>query len=313
MLNRPTTILVPLDGSPLAEGVLAYLHPLATPEMTELALVQVIEIWRYAFGADAYSMPYLITAAQSSAEAYLAQQREQLERLGYRVTTHVATGEAAHSILDLAQTTLADFIAMSTHGRSGFVGWALGSVAERVLQEATVPVFLVRANMPAQQPLQHILVPLDGSTLAEQALPRACALAQRTGATITLLQAIQSLGEEQGEIVFANAAVEATFAQWRADAEHYLQRVAAQLQSVGVAAAYKVIIGDPVPTILGVVADEQANLIVMTSHGRTGFQRWFYGSVANKVLHGAQCPLLFVRTSQIHADAYLGFLAATTS
>ncbi|MDQ3250657.1 MAG: universal stress protein, partial [Chloroflexota bacterium] len=202
MLNRPTTILVPLDGSPLAEGVLAYLHPLATPEMTELALVQVIEIWRYAFGADAYSMPYLITAAQSSAEEYLAQQRERLERLGYRVTTHVATGEAAHSILDLAQTTLADFIAMSTHGRSGFVGWALGSVAERVLQEATVPVFLVRANMPAQQPLQHILVPLDGSTLAEQALPKAQALAQRTGATVTLLQAIQSLGEEQGEIVF---------------------------------------------------------------------------------------------------------------
>jgi nucleotide-binding universal stress UspA family protein len=156
------------------------------------------------------------------------------------------------------------------------------------------------------------LAPLDGSRFAEQALTKAEALAKETGANITLLRVIQSLDEGSRKILFASeAAVEATLASWRAAAEHYLQQVATQLQTSGLTTGCKVIFGDPAPTILQVTADEHADLIVMTTHGRTGLKRWFYGSVASKVLQGAQCPLLLVRNSPRHADAHVGFVATS--
>ncbi len=290
-------IVIPLDGSALGERVLAHLPLLASPAETDLVLVSVVESWRYATAGGDFAIPSLIADVRSGAEAYIEQQRAHLQSVGYRVGAHIVDGDAAQTILATATEAGADLIAMSTHGHSGFVRWALGSVAERVIHETTLPVFLVRATtaVPSGK-IQSIVVPLDGSANAEQALPAAQSLAQATGAHVLLLQVIQSMDEGSRKMLFADEAMaETTFAQWRTTAEHYLAQIAAQWQNAGVTTEYRVLFGDPDQTILQVVADETVDLIVMTTHGRTGIKRWFYGSVANKVLRGVSCPLLLVR------------------
>jgi nucleotide-binding universal stress UspA family protein len=298
MSIRYNKLLVPLDGSPLAEHVLQHLAWVATPAATELILVSALETWRYAMAGTEFAWSDILTSLRSGAEEYLTAQRQQLQQAGYRVTTHVVEGDAAQVILDLAETSGADGIAMSTHGRSGFARWTLGSVAERVLHGAHIPVLLVRATTEAHShKLQTILLPLDGSAVAEQALPEAQALAHQNDAKILLLQVIQKLDEGSQHLFFKDeAAAKATFAEWRAQAETYLAGVAQRLEAAGVASSYRVIIDSPARAICTLTKDNGVDLVVMGTHGRTGVRRWVYGSVASQVLHGASCPLLLVHT-----------------
>ncbi len=289
-------ILIPLDGSPLAECILAHLPCLARPEQTELVLVSVVETERYRLS--------LMAPLRAHTETYINQQCEKLQRLGYRVHAQIVDGDAAQAILNTATAVEADLIAMTTHGHAGFVRWALGSVAERVIQEADLPIFLVREAMnPVPHKIRHILVPLDGSPLAKQVLPAAQALAQATGAKILLLHVIQELDAGNRQILFASEEeATATFAAWRADAELELTQITGALQAAGIATEHQIIFGTPVPIILQTIVDQTIDLIVMTTHGYTGFKRWFYGSVANKVLRGANCPLLLVRNQPSGED-----------
>ena len=305
MTTRYSKIVVPLDGSPFAEHILSHLPRLATPANTEMVLIQVLEAWRYALGSTDFSMPSLLTQLQESAATYLDQLRQPLEGQGYTVSTQVVMGEAAQSILDAAETEAADLIAMTTHGRAGFVRWALGSVAERVLQRSVCPVLLVREPISAADgSLQQILTPLDGSAFAEQALPDAQVLAQANGASLLLIQALQQPSAGNQRLLFdSEADANALFARWRAAAEAYLMGIAANLKAKGIACTYRVVWGDPDQAILDTIEDEKIDLIVMTTHGRTGMQRWFYGSVANRVMRGASCPLLLVRNLRQQEDA----------
>jgi nucleotide-binding universal stress UspA family protein len=291
-------ILVPLDGSAFAERVLAVLPRIATPAATELVLVNVIEPVRYAFGAIDFTTPRLVTYIRTSAQAYIEQQADRLRNAGYQVKTYILDGDVAQCILDRARAVNSDLIAMTTHGRSGFVRWALGSVAERVVQGATVPVLLVGETQDgAGAGLRHILVPLDGSTLAEQALPLAQTLASATGAHLLLLQVVQAPDEGSKRILWGSVAeADAVLARWCADAEHYLRQRANELQETGVTAEVRAVLGNPDKVIHNLVADEAIDLIVMSTHGRSGLSRWYYGSVANKVMRSVGCPLLLVRS-----------------
>lgn len=293
-------VIVPLDGSALAESVLAHLPTLITPASTELILVNVIEAWRYSLSAGDFAATNLVDFVQAGAEAYLASQCERLQKLGYRVTTHILDIDAAQGILDTAKASQADLIAMTTHGRSGFVRWALGSVAERVLHDATVPVFLARATTTLPEgKIQQILVPLDGSGLAEAALPVAKALAQRTGAAIRLVQAIQPVAIDDQQILLTSGVIaQNMFEEWHASAAQYLHSMELELHASGIPASYQVIFGDPDKVICNAVDEERIDLIVMCTHGRSGLSRWVYGSVTNKVLHSANCPLLLIRSQQ---------------
>lgn len=291
-------LLLPLDGSPLAEHVLQHLAWLAAPAATELVLVNAIETWRYAMAGSEFAWSDILSSIRAGGEEYIGVQRQQLQQAGYRVTTHVVEGDAAQVILDLAQTSGADCIAMGTHGRSGFVRWTLGSVAERVIHGARIPVFLVRETTePRQHKLQTILLPLDGSAVAEQALPEALALAKANDAHLLLLQVIQKLDEGNQHLFFKDeAAAKATFAEWRAQAETYLAEVTLRVEAAGVASNYRVVVDNPDRAICALTKGNGVDLIVMGTHGRTGVRRWVYGSVANKVLRGAGCPLLLVHT-----------------
>ncbi len=296
MIGLYHKILVPLDGSTLAEQVLPHLQRLATPTDTTFVLVNVINSANYVATHSRYLPPDYFTRLRASAEAYLAEQGRPLEEAGFRVETYVGDGDAAGTILQLAATVQADLIAMTTHGRSGFVRWALGSVAERIISETALPIFLVRETTarPSNK-LHRILVPLDGSALAEQALPTAGALAKATSAELLLLQVIQPLDDRNQEILFKDAAeAQTAFAEWRTNAEAYLHGKGQSFQDEGVTCLSKAELGDVAPTIIDTATNERIDLLVMSTHGRSGLGRWVYGSVANKVLRGVTCPLLLI-------------------
>jgi nucleotide-binding universal stress UspA family protein len=297
-------ILVPLDCSPLAERALAHVQRFSAPGKTEVVLVSAIEPWRYYSGATDIALPAMLASIRATVEEYLVSQSAQLRSAGYATSTYLVDGDAAGTILELAQEVQADLIAMSTHGRSGVVRWALGSVAERVIQGSTVPILLVRQLTPllVAQPMR-ILVPLDGSRLAEQALPHAQAIAGHTGATLLLLYVLQSFDEESLRLLFDNnqSAVEA-FAHWQEDAGAYLRTVAKQLRAHEIRVDMEVSCGEADKVICEVASQEDIGLIVMSTHGRSGLSRWVYGSVANKVLRGVECPLILIRGTPTQED-----------
>jgi nucleotide-binding universal stress UspA family protein len=194
-------------------------------------------------------------------------------------------------------------IALATHGYSGFRRWALGSVTERVISTASVPVFVRRAREDDSPPdyveqFQRILVPLDGSDFSREALPLAIDLARRAGASLHLMQAIESV-EDQPALVRATLSIPTLqTAENRAHerAELFLTEVATEVRQQGVTTVTtNVRRGYPWDRIVEESAEQQADVIVMATHGHSGLLRWALGSVADKVLRSTDTPLLLVR------------------
>lgn len=290
-------IVVPLDGSPLAELTFAHLQRLSLPNQTELHLVGVLETWRYAMSTPDLALAELYTYLRKDLQLYLEQKRQELQQAGYCVQVHQHEGDAALAIIGVAKEVGAQLIAMTTHGRSGLRRWTLGSVAERVLHETALPVLLVREETVAKGPVKRLLVPLDGSPLAEQALPPAAELAKETGAVIVLLQVIQTLDPTNQRILFqSKAEAESALKSWILEGQTYLEGIEQRLLQQGIRAETLVRTGDPDRMICATVVDAGTDMVVMGTHGRTGFRRWVYGSVANKVLRGISCPLLLIRS-----------------
>ena len=142
-------ILVPLDGSDMAEAVLPHVEMLARANGCEVVLLRVALNPAYQFAmTDPAMLGVIVNDMQAEAEKYLQRVTGQLKERGLTVTSEMAEGDTATCILKIAEQKGADLIAMSTHGRSGVARWLIGSVADRVMRTAKVPVLLVR---PAQQ------------------------------------------------------------------------------------------------------------------------------------------------------------------
>lgn len=292
-------IIVPLDGSEVAENVLPYVHTLTLPGETELYLIRNIELSAYAFGAESPTMmTELLDSISADAQTYLARHKDELQARGYCVTTRLTRGDTASSILQLATEQHAELIAMTTHGRTGVGRATLGSVADRVLRSADVPVLLVRdaAGASPGETLRQILVPLDGSDLSEQALPLARLLARELDSRILLLRSVESLDDVHLARLFEDRLDEHDVpSDWYNEAQVYLNQMQKNLQFANIPSEIRVVIGQPAQAILDAAAAEPCDLIVMSTHGRSGLSRWVYGSVTSKVLHETTCPLLIVR------------------
>jgi nucleotide-binding universal stress UspA family protein len=196
-------------------------------------------------------------------------------------------------------------IIMATHGRSGITRWWMGSVAEKVISEATAPVLLVRSKRPSTTRAtdklnftHKILAPLDGSDIGEAALPYAETIATNSRASVSLLQVISPPGTVEANLL--GGPDWRKFVKAMHDAgENYLKSVAERLSGRGVKVTYEVATGDPADKIVEYAEDKGINLIAMSTHGRTGVARWVLGSVADKVLHGARIPILLVRSPKM--------------
>lgn len=304
------TILVPLDGSALAEQVLPYAQYLATTLAAQIQLLRVVS------DADKEALlayedvllargrgPTLALQTRerrawqrltTHAEAYLAAQAAQLSAAGLSVKAEVCTGYPAETIVQIAAARPSDLIALATHGYGGMTRWMLGSVADKVVQAATVPVLMVRDAAPAAYRLQRLLVPLDGSALARQALPCAIDLAKRCRADIVLLEVVPPTIEAYPYMPLPAGVRELLHRQ----ALQEVQTVADDLQQHGIAAMPLVATGYPAEVITETAAQQHADMIVMATHGYSGIKRWALGSVADKVAHTATTPLVLVHAQR---------------
>jgi nucleotide-binding universal stress UspA family protein len=298
-----TKILVPLDGSTLAEQAVSCATMLARGLPAELILFRAVSIpsdIKEVLDLAELSSEAPITPLVTEATGYLEQVAEQIRRTGLSVNTVVYCGPAADAILDYVVQTGVQQIVMATHGYSGVSRWVHGSVAERVLQSASVPVLLVRAGEHATsasfKPLscRRILVPLDGSAVAEQVLPTATAVAKALGAAVILFRipAVLTSMSLAGEGYLPLDSLIQTANQ---DAQHYLDRVAATIKAQGVQVSTALQIGGVANAIIDYAERCQIDLIAMCTHGRTGLARWALGSVADRVLRAGRIPLLLVR------------------
>ena len=296
-------ILVALDGSPLAEQALPCAAALGQGLPAELVLFRAVSI--------SSDVEEVLDRAQVEAEAladqleaqasdYLRWMAASLRESGLQVSHVVQHGPAAESIVDYAANMEIDGIVMATHGYTGLKRWTHGSVAERVLQLADAPVLMVRAReeAPAGPPepicCDRVLVPLDGSKMAEQVLPPLIPLARALGCGLILFQVpvVHVWGWSTGEWYMPIQGIMDTA---MADAESYLEGVAQRLKEEGVEASTAVEIGAVSECIVDYAAANRVDLIAMCTHGRTGLARWTLGSVADRVLRGADVPILLVR------------------
>jgi len=190
-------------------------------------------------------------------------------------------------------------VVMATHGRGALSRFWLGSVTDRLVRRATAPVLLVRPqqgtpDLTHEQMIHHILVPLDGSALAEQALAHAVALGTSMDAEYTLLQAIEPVAGEYGVELYAAEPGEPAFTHLRTAAQTYLEHVAARLRAESLRVRTVVVVGPPARAILE-YAHSQVDLIAMATHGHSGIANLLVGGVADKVLRGASVPVLVYR------------------
>ena len=300
------TIMVPLDGSPLAETALPAAVALAHATGRGLLLLGVA-VPPARLGGLGWPPAALITPVPwwplelADYEGYLAGVAARLQPRGLPVEILLRQGDPTTEILaEVADYPALHTIAMATHGRSGVARTVLGSVAERVLQAAAVPVLLVRGGSPpaaATPPAyQRILVPLDGSPFAAQALDTATDLAGRTGATLLLLAVLPPLQT----LSFAEAGLrpywsEAARIAAADSATLALTTTAVRLESQGLAVRTLLRHGSPAAEIVRCATDEAADLIVLATHGRSGLPRLWLGSVALGVIRSAAQPVLAVR------------------
>ncbi|MGQ9572228.1 MAG: universal stress protein [Dehalococcoidia bacterium] len=227
-------ILVPLDGSELAESILGYVVEIGRRSGASVLLLAAAHqetAWGEEVPADHIGRQVAL------AQDYLEMKRKELEAKGLQVAAEVVRKPAAEAILDRADADHVDLIAMSTHGRSGVTRWVFGSVADKVLHDTHRPLLLIRPPQEAEAgeqppPIRRILVPLDGSSVAESVLPSVEALAKPLKASLILFQAVTPMTPISPATVVPPQLprVAEAVEELHTEAEQYLSRIAKELE-----------------------------------------------------------------------------------
>jgi nucleotide-binding universal stress UspA family protein len=302
------SILVPLDGSPLAERALPVAAGLAESSGAVLHIV-VVHKWLSSWTpTDPFTMDLDALEARARGEkvgyaegiaAALIRSRQ------IRARPVVLDGFASDQIARYARSARADLVVMTTHGRGGFNRYWFGSVADHLIKRLTVPMLLCRTATGTIQapelPFTRVLVALDGSVRAETALAAAEDLSRAAGPSrldLTMVLDpphifVSSVGLDAPELQIGTAE------ELRRHAQAYLEALAAQVNERGGARAESAVIEAPqvAEGLLAAAAEHKADLIAVATRGRGGAGRLVMGSVADKVLRGAEVPVLLTHPS----------------
>jgi nucleotide-binding universal stress UspA family protein len=305
------TIMVPLDGSSFGEYALPLALGIARCAGARVELVHVCTpLGPNVFGA-ALDAPVLgetrLSQMRERARAYISHLATCLsERWEIAITTAVLEGPAADTLYDHACASGADLAVMTTHGYGPLGRAWMGSVADTLVRRLPMPLLLARPHAETldllesvhERPFAHVVIPLDGSALAEEAIAPALALGQLMAAEYTLLEAIEApvLGyAPAAQVVGLDERVPE---QWRAEALARLERLAGRMRERGAVAHSVVAYGPPAVTIIEYARHHAADLIALTTHGRSGAVRLLLGSVADKIVRGAGVPVLIQRSRE---------------
>ena len=291
-------ILVGLDGSPLAESIVGTVRTLAGRLGAEVALLHVVHVPASFHAEGDVTLDGLVERERRDAERYLHRVAGELADAGVTVRTAVAVGEPAAEIVRSADRDDVDLLALATHGRSGVQRWLHGSVADAVLHTTRRPLLLLRpgaATPPAD--VRRVLVPLDESPVAEEALAPARELARRLGVPLELLSVVEPV-----TLVFAGDPMAQTLIDYPGmlktledGAAAYLTATAERERRDGVRVDTTVVTGAVADSIVRHQAERPGSLIVIGSHGRTGWRAAVLGSVARRVVALAAGPVMVVR------------------
>jgi nucleotide-binding universal stress UspA family protein len=288
------SILVPLDGSPFAEHALPLALALARRSRSAIHLVLASTPLSGACleGGASISLPELEELVATRYRSYLEATRARLrQRIDVPITGEVLLGGVSATLCTLAASGRHDLVVMATHGRSPLGRLWLGSVADDLIHHVNLPLLLIRQeseepNLEDEPDLSRVVVPLDGSPLAEGILEPAIALAKVfLGPEVLLVRVIPATAADE-------AADVAHSRTWSA-ARQYLDDVAARLEARGVRVQTHVLFDDrPAEAILHEAADEHVGVIALETHGRAGLARLLHGSVTDRVVRGATIPVL---------------------
>ncbi len=277
-----TRLLLPIDGSEASMQALPYAEVIPSHGVR---LIRVLP--------GGLSPKHRIDLAES-AETQLREASAVFEQQGRTVELLVLDGEPAEEIL--VQTEDADLTIMTTRGYGPGRRFVYGSVADDVARRSATPVLLVRGGerpIPVV-PVSRIVVPLDGSEAAEQALPLAGDLATTIGVPVLLTRVVDIEGIQEAVHLASKptSGHAATVDALRHAASSYLAEQAQVFRDASLPAAIAVRIGEPVPELKALV--EEGDMLVMSSHGRTGVKRLLIGSVTAELVQSAKVPVLIV-------------------
>lgn len=310
ILSQP--ILVPLDGSDVAEGILPYVLQIAGKANIPLVLLTVVDPDAIDYPASAMSavpasagesmVIYRVQFEESSrvhAQDSLHRVAARLRDDGIEAQATATIGGPAEEILRVAEEEGCGLIAMSTHGRNPIGRSILGSVTDRVIHASNVPVLTVtpeRAKKYQEEgaPLTTLVVPLDGSELAQRALPYVERLARTLSMEVLLARVVRTEFPTYTETDLGFRVPEFR-EEVNREATEYLEQVAQHLRDKGLTVRSEVLTGSAARALLNLAHETPQNLIAMTTHGRTGLSRWMMGSVASTLVRRSGAPVLVIR------------------
>lgn len=301
------SILVPLDGSEFAEHALPFAVSLARRSGATIHLVHA----HGTIAAEA-SMGVMLPAsfdlrAREGEQVYLEDVSRRLaQNAPVKAVTALLDGDPVEALKAYAQREAIDLVVLSTHARGAFARFFLGDVADDVAHELPQPVLLVRpgqgkADLAREPGMRTIVVPLDGSELAERAIWPAAELARLFDGELALvrvnrpalLAAYLPEGAGPHSITAALEQADHLEREERDEAQRYLTEVASMLAVRDVRCRTDVVLEDsPAGGILHEATDRHADLIAMETHGRRGLARLFVGSVADDVVRRGGVPVL---------------------
>ncbi len=292
-------LLIPLDGSRLAESVLPAAAWMSARLGASVTLVHVIE--RHP-PREIHGEAHL--ADEAEAHAYLRQIADRAFLHGSTVECHVHTA-GVRSVTDGIAGHIdelgSDLIIMCSHGHGGPKQWLFGTIAQQIVELGKTPVLLIQPSAyeaAASFACRRILIPLDGSAEHEQGLRAARQLALSLGAALHLLLVVPTFGSLSGPLLTTSRYLPGTTARLLdmsvADAETYLEKHVADLTESGIVASCGVVRGDPVELVNETVTAEEIDLMVLGTHGRTGADAFWAGSMTPRICRNCRVPLLLV-------------------
>lgn len=301
------TLLVPLDGSAESEQALISAGTLARRSGAALRLVHVhvpildVYMGSWNMGGIPIVDEALDVEQRASEQAHLEAVRDRLIAEGYTVSCTLLDGTVAVALADYAAASQPDLVVMTTHGRGALSRLWLGSVADRFIRSCCVPTLLVRpqaaGRIAAQKPdgaSHRMLIPLDGSALAEQIVKPACAVGELLAAEYYLVQVVEPLNSSPWRMAGTPAAGEYAHTQpQRHAAQAYLHGIASTLRDAGHQVQVHVDVAtQPARAILEMADSYAVDIIALATHGHGGLQRLLVGSVADKVVRSTELPVL---------------------
>lgn len=295
-------ILVPLDGSLLAECTLPHVVAFAQISRARVTLLHVLDR-KLAYGSMNIANPLDWAIRKAEAEVYLQGVYDRLHETGLQVSMAIIEGRAADAIINYVRDQKVDLIAMSSHGLSGLSGWNISSVVQKVLFRAQVSSLIIPAYRQIQMDLtgfhyQKVFVGLDGSQRAEWVLPEALKLIAFHHASLLLAYVVSRpempsyLSRNEEVIDLLNLINERN----RQYAEIYLEELCSRLPTdLYNIKPYLVMRENQIDALRDLAEQESADLVILSAHGGSGGYKRLYGSVALSFITYCTTPMLILQ------------------